>query len=271
MVLRLVIGCSLVVGVSSDPVVITGATGQTGSATYKLLKAQGVEVRGLVRNVTKAKEVLGCTKCDATEGIFVGDVTKPDTLTDVMEGAGQLIILSGAGPICNPFPNCHYPDGGFPVDVDFHGGQNQVKAFVKGAGGKKPVILVSAEGTTEPDSQLDKIGNGQILFYKLNLEAFLMASGLPYTILKPCGLGNSAGGQNQLLVGHDDEEGWNSSIPIQRADVARVVANVVRKPADADGLRFDLCAKPGTPTPDADIPALLKAAHYPWQTTQVVV
>merc|ERR1712238_104764 len=73
-------------------ILITGATGRLGSKLYfdlqeKMKKQQHqqqhhnhhpiVEVRALVRNLTKAKEVLQCTHCDASEGIYLGDVTDP--------------------------------------------------------------------------------------------------------------------------------------------------------------------------------------------------
>jgi len=271
MSLKAIVGCVVLVSCGAAPVVITGATGQTGSLTYNLLKSRGVEVRAFIRNITKAKEVLGCTKCDASEGIFVGDVTKPSTMVDVMQGAGALVIVTSAFPVCNPFPKCSYDKGAYPVDVDFNGGKNQVEAFVKGAGGLKPVILVSAMGTTEPDSGLDKMGNGQIGFFKLNEEAFLMASGAPYTIVKPCGLGSDKPTQDTIVVGHDDAENWDLSVPVQRADVARVIAAAVQNPTVAANLRFDICAKAGPPTVDKDIPALLKSARYSWEQPKVVV
>lgn len=49
------------------PIVITGASGRTGSIIYRLLKEKGIAVRGFVRNSTKARDVLNCTKCDASE------------------------------------------------------------------------------------------------------------------------------------------------------------------------------------------------------------
>lgn len=201
----------------------------------------------------------------------MGDVTKPATMKTVMQGADALVILTSAIPVCNPFPQCSYDKGVYPLDVDFNGGKNQVEAFVKGAGGLKPVVLVSAMGTTEPDTDLDKMGNGQIGFYKLNEEAFLMASGLPYTIVKPCGLGSDKPAMDMLTVGHDDSEGWDLSVPVQRSDVARVVAASIQNPQDAANLRFDLCSKPGTPTIDGDIPALLKSARYSWQLSKFTV
>lgn len=269
--LRIIIACVATVSCSAGPVVITGATGRTGALTYNLLKSRGVQVRALVRNTTKAKDLLGCSKCDESEGIFVGDVTKPATIETVMNGADALVILTSAFPVCNPFPQCSYDKGLYPVDVDFNGGKNQVEAFVKGAGGLKPVILVSAMGTTEPNTQLDKMGNGQIGFYKLNEEASLMASGLPFTIVKPCGLGSDKPAMDTLTVGHDDSEHWDLSVPVQRSDVARVVAAAIQNPEDAANLRFDLCSKAGTPTKDEEIPALLKSARYPWQLSKVVV
>merc|ERR1712232_533 len=85
--------------VSIEPVVVTGATGRTGALVYKALKAKGVPVRGFVRNATKAKELLGCSKCDASEGIFVGDITDAASLNAPMQGAGSLVIATSAVPI----------------------------------------------------------------------------------------------------------------------------------------------------------------------------
>ena len=72
---------------SGDEVVlITGATGRTGALVYNLLKKDGYTVRGIVRSVDKAKEVLHCSSCDNSDGIYVGDVTDETTLTTPMEG-----------------------------------------------------------------------------------------------------------------------------------------------------------------------------------------
>merc|ERR1712083_944760 len=84
-----------------------------------------------VRNATKAREVLGCIKCDESEGIYVGDVTKPETLEKVMTGAAGLVILTSAVPICTKIPDCHYAPGASPKEVDWIGGRNQIEAFAK--------------------------------------------------------------------------------------------------------------------------------------------
>jgi len=268
--LRLIVAslaCGTVGGsTAAGPVLVTGATGRTGALLYGALKEKGVAVRALVRNATKAKEVLGCSKCDASEGIFVGDVTKKDSLAPAMQGASALAIVTSAVPICSKpgdMTTCGYPKGAFPIDIDFHGGKAQIETFAEANPGTQgPIVLCSSMGTTEPDNFLDKLGNGHILFYKLNLEAALMSSGLPFTVVKPCGLGDGPAGKQELVVGHDDEVQEKPPM-VSRADVARVMAGAVLQPSEAANLRFDLCARAGTPT--VDVSEVFKAARYPWQ------
>jgi len=229
---------------------------------YKALQEQNFNVRGFVRNVTKARERLGCVACDASEGIFVGDVTDPSTLTAPMVGAGSLIIATGAPLVCPDDTNltkCYYPSGDLPIDVDFNGGKNQLAAIAEATRGSGHVVLISSMGTTVPDSIGDELGNGQILFYKLNLEADIMASGLTYVIVKPCVLSMEAGGQKELYVGHDDKKTVTTN-SIAREDVARVCVEALSR----KGLRFDVCSEVGTPT--TDYGRVLDEARYPWQS-----
>jgi len=269
---RVLLLSSLAVVAGNPTVLVTGATGRTGQLVYKLLKEKGVPVRGLVRNATKARELLKCDKCDQSEGIFIGDVTQKENLAAAMDGATALAVATSAAPQCKDFKDpstCSYPKGDYPVDVDFHGGKAQIEAFAKAAKGSPgPVVLCSSMGTTEPDGFLEKLANGHIGFYKLNEESFLMSSGLPFTIVKPCGLTDDPAGQRELLVGHDDE--MHETPPtIPRADVARVMVQALLQPEEASGLRFDLCSRSGTPT--EDVAAVLRAARYPWQSAEISV
>ena len=71
----LVVGLfSVLIGASAEIVLVTGATGQTGSLAYFQLKAAGFETRALVRNATKAQAILQCGACSEKEGVYVGDV-----------------------------------------------------------------------------------------------------------------------------------------------------------------------------------------------------
>jgi uncharacterized protein YbjT (DUF2867 family) len=65
------------------------------------------QVRALVRNATKAKELLPCGDCGTEDGVFVGDVTDPSSLTAAFEGARRLVILTGAS-LSFPWPPCVY-------------------------------------------------------------------------------------------------------------------------------------------------------------------
>lgn len=247
-------------GTLKGPLLITGATGRTGVLAYNRSRILGIPVRALVRSADKARELLGCQRCDESEGIFVGDIMDPATLVAPMKGAATLVIATSSIATCNPFPNCTFPEGGEPINIDWIGAKAQLEAFANATCGQGSVVLISTMGTTEPEAY----GHfGDIGFYKLNFETALATSGLPFTIVKPCGLTNTPPSMSELLVGHDDTL---TERTVTRADVARVVVAAVQAPAASAGLRFDLCSRPdGPPTTDAGLADLFAAARYPWQ------
>ena len=77
-------------------VLVTGASGRTGKILYAYMKADPRigEVRALVYGSgtgsaaerQKAAVALNCSACDASEGIFYGDVTAPSSLTAAFDG-----------------------------------------------------------------------------------------------------------------------------------------------------------------------------------------
>jgi uncharacterized protein YbjT (DUF2867 family) len=259
---------------AEGPVVVTGATGRTGNIIYDLMKARGHNVRALVRNATKARDLLKCTKCDESEGIYEGDLTDPKSLAGVMAGASSLMIATSATPYEAPDGSLTFHKGAFPIDIDWHGAKNQLQAFAErsGASGPGHIALISSAGTTKPEDPTSKYFMDYIGFYKLNFEAELMSSGIPFTIIKPCGLDYSGTepGQKELLTGHDDS--LKVDFPaIPRADVARVMAAAIEMPDSSANLRFDLCSQEGKPTGDDDLRALLQSARYPWESKPMVV
>merc|ERR1712232_636499 len=228
-------------------------------------------VRALVRNITKARQYLGCSKCDEAEGIFVGDITKPETLGPAMVGADGLVIataITGTESAKN---------------IVFDAVANQVDAFL-GSKGPTPqdrhVALISMQFTTLPDTLLNKIiarlwGGWDNGFYSLQGEANLMSANVPFTIIKACGLTDDPEKQSKILVGHDDK-GWSmkDAHTVSRHDLARVLAAAAANPSMAKGLRLDICSKKGTP--QADAMEILKEAMQPWdprktQSATVVV
>lgn len=250
------------------PVLVTGATGRTGVQIYSLLRDHGIPVRAFVRDVNKARERLNCTTCDEEDGIFVGDLTQPETIASAVAGAGGLVIASGAVPICTDETNCTFPEGGTPHDIDWMGNNAQLSAFANATAPALDglVVYMSSMGTTNPVEWMP----GDIHFYKLNMEASLMASSLPFVIVKPCGLSNDSPREAELLVGHDDSLLEVSPPEVPRSDVARVIVAAFERFLSArhTDLRFDLCSRSsaagGQPTTDEQLPGLLEDAKMHW-------
>eukprot|EP00930_Biecheleria_cincta_P010039 TRINITY_DN111962_c0_g1_i1.p1 TRINITY_DN111962_c0_g1~~TRINITY_DN111962_c0_g1_i1.p1 ORF type:complete len:287 (-),score=42.44 TRINITY_DN111962_c0_g1_i1:57-917(-) len=254
-------------------VLVTGATGATGSLTYRGLRENGATVRGLVRNQTKAREVLGCERCDDSEGIFVGDSRNQSSMSAAMAGAEILIITTGPKYHCkipSLFIGCHFMTGADPKTMAWESVKAQVAAFASSPGpasGARHVILLSNDLTTVPNNFLDKIDDSQGCFYALNGEAFLMSSGVQFTIIKPNALDDGPASTKEILVGHDDE-GWSASNLntefISRADVARMLVFAALHPDEVKGLRFDVTSKRFGGQPTKDIHAVFDSARYPW-------
>jgi len=270
---------ALLCGVAAGKtVLVTGAAGHTGSQVYLALKAQGITVRGLVRNVTKAKEYLKCGACSESEGIFVGDITKPETLTAAMTGADTLVIKTGPAYHCkypSIYMGCHFYPGADPKTIAWQGVKNQVSTFASSAGPAlkdRHVILLSNDLTTQPDNFLDKIDNSHGCFYALQGEVFTMSSGVPFTIMKPNGLNDGEPAQKEILVAHDDQ-GWNAMNPntefINRADVVRLMTYAALNPQKTKGLRFDVTSKRLFGTPTKDVSKVFAAAEYPWDSRKL--
>ena len=243
---------------TTTTVLITGATGRTGSSLYHMLRRRQdpqLIVRGLVRNVTKAKDVLGCIKCDPSEGIYVGDVTQPSTLPPSFRDVDVVVILTGSYPIQLPNGTFVYPKGGTPREVDYLGTNNQVNA----ARSVRRIVLVSSMGTTTPGSFLDLLGGGYALSYKLNAEVYLMQSvtatalhrcPMEYTIVKPAGLLTATQKPTNAtyLIGHNDFLPACSTASgcreIARSDVANVLSIAVTNASLFVNVRFDLSSDP---------------------------
>jgi len=72
-------------------ILVAGATGGVGKRVVEKLLAQGYHVRSLVRDIDKARTILG-NEAD----LVVGDITKPETLTPAVMGQIQAVICCTA-------------------------------------------------------------------------------------------------------------------------------------------------------------------------------
>ncbi len=208
-------------------VLVAGATGRTGKQAVLQLAARGYKVRALVRDEGKA------TKAEFPAGVAVvkGDVRDIESLKAGMKGVKFVISAIGAGGGPNPAP------GNGAEDIDNQGVANLAQAA--SAARVRHLVLVSSAGTTQyADYPVPFMR--PILAAKFKGEAALRASGVPYTIVRPGGLVDDAGGKAAV----DFLQGDKANGRIARADVATVcIAALGRK--SALGKTFEIISGKG--------------------------
>lgn len=245
-------------------VLVTGATGRTGSLVVKKLldRSSEFEVRGFARSPEKLEQCYG-TEEARNDRFFVGDIRDRSTLELAMQGCQALVILTSAVPLLKGMPQPGQPPqmefaaGELPEAIDYQGQVHQIEGAK--AAGVEHIVLVGSMGGTDPNHFLNKIGNGNILIWKRKAEQYLIDSGVAYTIIRAGGLLDQPGGKRQLLVGKDDvllshpPDGIPTSIP--RSDVAEVVVNALKEP-EARQKAFDLISYPEGEPVTVDFAAL---------------
>lgn len=229
-------------------ILVTGATGRTGSIVVQKFqqRPEHFMVRGFAPAEAKVRELFG-----STDGFYIGDISDPGRLRAAMTGCDALVILTSAIPQMKAppepgqRPEFFYPEGSTPEQVDYQGQMNQIDAAK--AAGVKHIVLVGSMGGTNEQHPLNRMGNGNILIWKRKAEAYLIDSGIDYTIIRAGGLLDQPGGKRELIVGKDDTmltnppEGIPTSIP--RADVAELVIQALLEPT-ARNKAFDVISKP---------------------------
>ncbi|NEQ48633.1 MAG: SDR family oxidoreductase [Leptolyngbya sp. SIO3F4] len=229
-------------------VLVTGATGRTGSLVVRKLQllAESFAVRGFARSSEKAGELFG-----STENFFFGNILEPDSLESALDGCDALVILTSAAPQMKPpaqpgqRPEFTFAPGEMPEQIDYQGQINQIN--VAKEAGVQQIVLVGSMGGTDESHVLNKMGNGNILIWKRKAEQYLIDSGVDYTIIRAGGLLDQLGGRRELVVSKHDvllgnpPEDVTTSIP--RADVAEVVVQALLEPG-ARNKAFDVVSKP---------------------------
>ncbi|MFD7134164.1 SDR family oxidoreductase [Streptomyces sp. NPDC059894] len=128
-------------------ILVTGATGNIGSALLRELQVAGAApVRGLTRDAGRVSFAEGI---EAVEG----DLSQADSLKPALEGARSLFLLSGMG------------------------GEAEVLAAARQAGVEHVVLVSSITVQTHP--HLPAVGEN------LAVERLLKDSGMAWTILRP--------------------------------------------------------------------------------------
>jgi uncharacterized protein YbjT (DUF2867 family) len=153
----------------TGPVLVAGATGQTGRLIVNALLGQGYAVRALLRNASKAETLPAAVQC------VVADLREPAAL--VVAATGVSAVISAIGGRAPFGPN------GFRR-IDWEGNRALIDAA---SSVQAPRFLMITAGSA------GRAGFPYSLRFapypwKARAETHLQASGLPYTILAPGGL-----------------------------------------------------------------------------------
>lgn len=207
---------SAAIATSKGLVVVAGATGRTGRLVVRHLKAEGYEVRAMVRSLDKGKQLLG-----SEVALVQADVTKPATLPPLVQGADFVVSAIGTGGKAKP------------EDVDYGGSVALIDA-AKAAGIKK-FIMVTSGGVTWKIHPINWFSGG-VLKWKRKAELYLRASGLTHVIVRPNGgLTDDIAGTNKLTFTQSDNFGSS----ISRDDVAVVCVKALAF-READNKTFEI-------------------------------
>lgn len=192
------------VATAAPIVVIAGATGETGVLVVRALKERGYTVRGLVRDIPKAKATHG----DLAEW-WLGDARNPPAaLATAFAGADYAVSVIGSREISgdNSFEN-----------VDWAGNRNLIDA-ARIANAKR-FVLMSA-GSAGPNAVTNqRFGAGRA--WKFKAEEYLRQSGLDYAIIAPGGLRNTPAGEKSLVL--KPRNAYAVGV-VARGDVAALIA-----------------------------------------------
>jgi uncharacterized protein YbjT (DUF2867 family) len=131
-------------------VLVTGATGNTGSGLIPTLLKSGINVRAFVRDDAKAQALK-----DAGAEIIIGDLDQPETIAPAVEGVDKIYLLTWNGPTQ----------------------AQQVENVLKAArqSGNPHIVRHSMWGSEK----------SRIIQQGVQAEKAVMSSGLPWTLLKP--------------------------------------------------------------------------------------
>ncbi|XP_021738560.1 protein TIC 62, chloroplastic-like [Chenopodium quinoa] len=176
-----------------DVVFVAGATGKVGSRTVRELLKLGYRVKAGVRSAQRAESLVQSVKqlkvdTDTTKGrepiemleIVECDLEKPEQIVPALGRASVVICCIGAS-------EKEIFDVTGPYRIDFLATKNLVDAAT--ATKVNHFILVTSLGTNKfgfPAAVLNLFWG--VLCWKRKAEEALIASGLPYTIVRPGGM-----------------------------------------------------------------------------------
>jgi uncharacterized protein YbjT (DUF2867 family) len=236
-------------------ILVVGATGMVGSEICRVLAASGKPVKALVRAASSPSKVKGLADLGAT--IAQGDLRDLQSLQAACRGVTH--VVSSASSI----PFAYVPGENSPEQTDRDGAFNLIDA-AHGAGVGQ-FVYVSVPLSPIPFPLADA---------KRAVEARLIESGLPYTILRPTfftevWLGPALGFDHANRKAAIPGDGDNAISWISYRDVAAAAVDALDNPA-ARNATLDL-GGPQPLTPHDVVTIFERAGGRPFDVTHVPV
>jgi uncharacterized protein YbjT (DUF2867 family) len=188
---------------------VAGATGATGSRIVAQLVNRGVPVVAFVRDATAAR-----TQLPAEITLVEGNVTDKGSIRRAMLDCTVVLCATGARPSFDPTG---------PYQVDYEGTKNLVD--VAKEAGIDHFVMVSSLCVSRFLHPLNLFW--LVLYWKQQAEAYLQASGLTYTIVRPGGLKDDDTDSRPLIMAPADTL-FEGSVP--RLKVAQVCVEALYLP-----------------------------------------
>jgi uncharacterized protein YbjT (DUF2867 family) len=187
---------------------VVGATGETGKRIVRELVDRNIPVKALVRDLTKAHEIL-----PKEAELVIGDVLDPESIKQALTDCTVLLCATGAKPSL---------DFTGPYQIDYQGNINLVDAAK--AKGIEHFVLVSSMCVSQFFHPLNLFW--LILYWKKQAEEYLQKSGLVYTIVRPGGLKNED--NLDIIFTSSADTLFEGSIP--RVKVAQICVEALMQP-----------------------------------------
>jgi uncharacterized protein YbjT (DUF2867 family) len=160
-------------------VLVVGATGSIGRLLVEEALGQGHVVRALVRTECKARQV------NSRAQVVVGDVTRPDTLGDVVDGIDAIVFTLGSDGL-----------GKAAAETVDYGGVRNVLAALSSKNVR--IALMTSIGVTDRVGSYNRTTEAHD--WKRRSERLVRASGMPYTIVRPGWFDYNAKDQHWLVL-----------------------------------------------------------------------
>jgi uncharacterized protein YbjT (DUF2867 family) len=188
-------------------ILVVGGHGKIALRLLKILADRGHRARGLIRNPQQAADL------EAVGAVPVlGDIENDASLEPYVKGADAVVFAAGAGPGSGAARK---------RSVDL-GGAVKLADAAKATGVRR-YVLVSSVGAHNPDAADPSMV--PYLRAKAEADAYVQASGLDYTIVRPGSLTDDPG-TGRVRVSTE----FGNSGPIPRDDVAAVLAACLTTP-----------------------------------------